>query len=198
MVGGRHKQRQGVWKNLGAHRKLPHQLTIHLHIHRFAGRTMSCDRMAMKNGTALDVFHALQRYSKKIRQVLHRECPPEEHNFEIIAKQRGALSNLEIAAVVPNAADHSDARLVNSAVDRHFNLRHRTQHLGEAANIVSEFSRRSFEIEIQSGDDICIQTDTGHTKEGAGFATSKAQTADGNALRLELAETQRRALDAHW
>src|SRR5581483_9123384 len=111
----------------------------------------------MQNRAALKAVQTAERHADKIGDVTNALRAAEQHYFEIVAEQRRAARDFQIAPIIPDPADERKTRFEAPPIDGHFELSQRPEYLSESACIIRKLSGRRFQVQIDSGHNLGIQ-----------------------------------------
>jgi hypothetical protein len=157
------------------------KFAIHLREYTLAGRRRTSDRAAAQGRVATNAMGLPDRHANQVRHIFQTLLSAKKHNFKLIAQERSAAGDFEIAAIVADAADQREARFMALAVHHDFKLAQRIKDAGKTAHIIGKFSEGRFEIEVQVVDDLGVETGPGHAKEAARLRATDTQRARGDA-----------------
>lgn len=135
---------------------------IHLQVDLACGGGREDRLPGTKCRNALHARVPMERDPEHVPEVGKRTGSLEQNQLELIVQKRRAPGDLQVAAVIPNAAGKRKTGSKRLTLGFHRKLGKPAAEFGETSQPVSRFSERRLQAQRQMIHDVGIETSSGH------------------------------------
>jgi len=125
------------------------------------------DVLRAQNSDTSDALHPFDGYVQHVPSVSQGIRSLEQNDLEMVVVKRCAAGDLQVASVVPDAADQCEPTLVNPIIHPHFKLLHALEKRGRSSGPVGQLSRGVLKTRAYFVHNVGIQACTRHEEKVA-------------------------------